>query len=108
MGKLNYFLGVKVEYKIQGVLLTQQQYAKEIIARAGMTDCKQVSTPVDVNSKLWEETGEPLKNLTEYSSLAGALQYLTFTRPNITYAVQKVCLFMHDPRDQHMVPFGAL
>lgn len=73
-----------------------------------MTDCKQVSTPVDVNSKLSEETCEPLKNLTEYRSLAGALQYLTFTRPNITYAVQKVCLFMHDPRDQHMVPFGAL
>jgi hypothetical protein len=39
---------------------------------------------------------------TEYWSLAGALQYLTFMRPDITYAVQQVCLHMHDPREQHL------
>lgn len=32
----------------------------------------------------------------------GALQYLTFTRPDITYAVNQVCQFMHDPRDVHL------
>ncbi|GJX78312.1 ribonuclease H-like domain-containing protein [Tanacetum coccineum] len=32
----------------------------------------------------------------------GALQYLTFTRPDISYAVQQVCLFMHDPREPHL------
>jgi hypothetical protein len=39
---------------------------------------------------------------TEYRSLAGALQYLTFTRSDIAYAVQQVCLHMHDPREQHL------
>ncbi|KAJ9559625.1 hypothetical protein OSB04_004785 [Centaurea solstitialis] len=39
---------------------------------------------------------------TLYRSLAGALQYLTFTRPDIAYAVQQVCLFMHDPRLPHL------
>ncbi|GKD77710.1 ribonuclease H-like domain-containing protein [Tanacetum coccineum] len=38
---------------------------------------------------------------TLYRSLAGALQYLTFTRPDISYAVQQICLYMHDPRDPH-------
>ncbi|GJT13850.1 ribonuclease H-like domain-containing protein, partial [Tanacetum coccineum] len=33
------------------------------------------------------------------------LQYLTFTRPDISYAVQHVCLHMHDPREPH---FAAL
>ncbi|GKA81165.1 ribonuclease H-like domain-containing protein [Tanacetum coccineum] len=37
--------------------------------------------------------------------LAWALQYLTFTRPDISYAVQQVCLYMHDPREPH---FSAL
>nr|GEU39280.1 ribonuclease H-like domain-containing protein [Tanacetum cinerariifolium] len=45
--------------------------------------------------------GEPVSDLTLYRSLAGALQYLTFTRPYISYAVQQVCLYMHDPRDPH-------
>jgi hypothetical protein len=39
---------------------------------------------------------------TVYRSLAAALQYLTFTRPDITYAVQQICLHMHDPREPHL------
>ncbi|GJU68305.1 ribonuclease H-like domain-containing protein [Tanacetum coccineum] len=31
-----------------------------------------------------------------------SLQYLTFTRPDISYAVQQVCLHMHDPREPHL------
>lgn len=67
-----------------------------------MSLCKPLSTPVDVNSKLSSEGGAKLDNPTHYRSLAGALQYLTFTRPDIAYVVQQVCLFMHDPRAQHM------
>lgn len=46
-------------------------------------------------------SGDPLPNPTHYRSIAGALQYLTLTRPDISYAVQQVCLFMHAPRDTH-------
>ena len=44
----------------------------------------------------------PYDNPTLYRSLAGALQYLTFTRPDISYIVQQVCLLMHDPRVEYM------
>ncbi|XP_071699462.1 secreted RxLR effector protein 161-like [Rutidosis leptorrhynchoides] len=46
--------------------------------------------------------GPSVPNPTLYQSLAGALQYLTFTRPDISYAVQQICLYMHDHREQHM------
>jgi len=42
--------------------------------------------------------GVSVANPSEYRNFAGALQYLTLTRPNIAYAVQQVCLFMHDRR----------
>ncbi|GJY72422.1 ribonuclease H-like domain-containing protein [Tanacetum coccineum] len=48
---------------------------------------------------------DPVSDPTLYRSLAGALQYLTFTRPDISYVVQQVCLYMHDPRKPH---FSAL
>ncbi|XP_013624246.1 PREDICTED: uncharacterized mitochondrial protein AtMg00810-like [Brassica oleracea var. oleracea] len=101
MGRLKYFLGIKVEYNAARILLWQKNYASEIIQRAEMSNCKPISTPADVNSKLSSEAGARISNPKHCRSLAGALQYLTFTRPDISYAMQQVCLFMHDPREQH-------
>ena len=67
-----------------------------------MLNCKPVSTPIDTSSKSSSQDGQLLSNPTHYRSLAGALQYLTLTRPDIAYAVQQVCLFMHAPQDTHM------
>nr|GEV47048.1 hypothetical protein [Tanacetum cinerariifolium] len=41
-------------------------------------------------------------------SLAGSLQYLTFTRPDISYAVHRVCLHMHDPHEPHLSAFKRI
>ncbi|GKA93000.1 copia protein [Tanacetum coccineum] len=46
--------------------------------------------------------GEPYSDPTHYRSLVRALQYFTFTRPDISYSVQQMCLHMHDPREKHM------
>ncbi|XP_039778106.1 uncharacterized mitochondrial protein AtMg00810-like [Panicum virgatum] len=66
-----------------------------------MADCKPVSTPVDCNPKLSTD-GVPVQDATDFRSLAGALQYLTFTRPDIAYAVQQIYLYMHDPREPYL------
>ncbi|GJS92001.1 ribonuclease H-like domain-containing protein [Tanacetum coccineum] len=65
--------------------------------RLGLSALK-LTCPVDTESKLGND-GDPVSDLTLYRSLAGSLQYLTFTRPNIYYAVQHVCLYMDDPRE---------
>ena len=101
-GLIDSFLGISAIHNDRGMFLNQTKYAEEILLRAGMQDCNPVSTPVDLKSKLAENIGKPVDNPTQYRSLAGALQYLTFTRPDIAYAVQQICLFMHDPRDLHL------
>ncbi|XP_021723952.1 uncharacterized protein LOC110691341 [Chenopodium quinoa] len=83
------------------MLLSQEKYAQEILKRAGMASCNPAATPVDTKSKLSADAGPPFRDPTLYRSLAVALQYLTFTRPDISYAVQQVCLFMHDPQEPH-------
>ncbi|GJS70001.1 ribonuclease H-like domain-containing protein [Tanacetum coccineum] len=69
-----------------------------------MVNCNPSRTPVDTDSKLGLD-GVPVQDPTLYRSLAGGLQYLTFTRPDLSYAVQQICLYMHDPREPH---FAAL
>ncbi|GKA75079.1 heat shock cognate 70 kDa protein-like protein [Tanacetum coccineum] len=69
-----------------------------------MINCNPSRKPIDTNSKLGPD-GVPVQDPTLYCSLVGGLQYLTFTRPDLSYAVQQVCLYMHDPREPH---FAAL
>jgi hypothetical protein len=108
LGQLHHFLGITVEPRPSGILMHQWQYALDILERAGMTDCKPCSTPVDTQAKLSADLDDPVADPTAYRSLAGALQYLTFTRPDLTYAVQQVCLHMHDPQESHLAALKRL
>ena len=66
-----------------------------------MLNCNPTRTPADTDSKLGPE-GDPISDPTLYRSLAGVLQYLTFTRPDFSYVVHHICLYMHDPREPHL------
>jgi hypothetical protein len=88
LGQLHHFLAVTVEHRQTGLLLHQCQYALDILERAGMTNCKPCSTPVDTQAKLSTTLGDLVADPTAYRSLVGSLQDLTFTRPDLTYVVQ--------------------
>ncbi|XP_060959428.1 uncharacterized mitochondrial protein AtMg00810-like [Cannabis sativa] len=44
-----------------------------------------------------------VKNIQLYRYTFGALQYLTITRPEISFSVSKVCQFMHNPLQVHWI-----
>jgi hypothetical protein len=100
---LRFFLGVQVTRDATGFFLTQAQYAEEILERAGMSSCKPATTPADTKPKVSLHDGNllPASDASFYRSIAGALQYLTLTRPDVAYAVNQACLYMHAPRDTH-------
>jgi hypothetical protein len=68
-----------------------------------MVDCKPCTTPVDLQVKLAGDSGPPVEDVSQFRSIAGALQYLIFTCLDITYVVQQICLHMHDPREPHLM-----
>ncbi|KAG8500663.1 hypothetical protein CXB51_002624 [Gossypium anomalum] len=104
MGELHYFLGIEVNRSSSGSLhLSQRKYIRELLTRSSMANAKGVHTPMVSSSVLSKNEGEPLADPTEYRSLAGALQYVVLTRPDVAYAVNRVCQFMHAPTSSHMV-----
>uniref|UniRef100_A0A2N9GJ92 Reverse transcriptase Ty1/copia-type domain-containing protein n=1 Tax=Fagus sylvatica TaxID=28930 RepID=A0A2N9GJ92_FAGSY len=100
LGPLHYFLGIQVSHFSDGIFLSQQKYAREILAKASMADCKPIGTPLAQKHRLQLEGG-PLVDATNYRSIVGALQYLTLTRPDLTHVVNLVCQFMHQPSSSH-------
>ncbi|GKD73786.1 ribonuclease H-like domain-containing protein [Tanacetum coccineum] len=78
LGPLNYFLGIYVTHNTSGMFLSQKKYAIEVLERAHMLTCNPCRTPVKLAAD-----GDP----------------------DISYDVQEVYLFMHDPREPH---FSAL
>ncbi|KAJ0435806.1 putative RNA-directed DNA polymerase [Helianthus annuus] len=100
LGKLNYFLGLEVTYTQNGLFLNQSKYTLDILTRAKMLDAKPAPTPLSTNVS-FVSTGTKFSDATFYRSIVGALQYLTITRPDISYAVNQVSQFLHAPTTDH-------
>ena len=69
--------------------------------RFGLPTASPVPTPMIINKYLSKDVGFPLKNPTTYRQDIGALQYLTNTRPNILFVVNKLSWFLSCPTDDH-------
>ncbi|XP_070020423.1 uncharacterized mitochondrial protein AtMg00810-like [Nicotiana sylvestris] len=111
LGELRYFLGIEVMRSKKGVLLNQRKYALELITDAGMSSCKPVATPIELNQKLTtvdydSHVGKTydtqLEDIGSYQRLIGKLIYLTITRPDICFAVQVLSQFMQQPKKSHL------
>ncbi|CAL9023794.1 unnamed protein product, partial [Prunus brigantina] len=102
LGPLTFFLGLQISSKSNGDLfISQQKYAKDLLVKAGMESCRPCPTPSKPHTQVLPTDGEPLKEPSVYRSIVGALQYLTFTRPDLAYSVNTVCQFMHNPTEVH-------
>jgi hypothetical protein len=101
LGHLKYFLGIEAHQLPAGLLLSQSQYIFNLLQRTKMLDAKPVSSPMSSSQKLSLFSGAAYLEPSKYRSVVGALQYLSLTRPDISFAVNKVCQFMYKPTDDH-------
>ena len=99
LGSLNYFLGIQITKFSYGLTLTW--YASDVLHRFHMENSKPTKTPSCSSTRLVPHDGVPLSDPSLYRSMVGALQYHTFTRPDITFSVHQLCQFMSHPTTTH-------
>lgn len=102
LGQLSYFLGIEILRTAAGLRLTQQKYTTDLLSRTNMAHAKPVQTPMCSTQALVKK-GINLGDLEakEYRDVVGSLQYLSFTRPDIAFAVNRLSQFMHCPTTEH-------
>ena len=105
MGPLSYFLGIQVQYMLTGLFLNQEKYASDLLQTTRMLDCSPMPTPLPLQLDRVPHQEEYFSDAKYFRSLAGKLQYLTLTRPDLQFAVNLVCQRMHKPTmaDFHML-----
>ena len=95
LGPASKFLGIEFQKSRNGFTLTQTQYTLSILKMLQMEHCKPLPTP---SPTACSAPCSPLpENSHLYRRVVGALQYLTFTRPDISFAVNQACRSMHSP-----------
>lgn len=97
LGSLQYFLGLEATRTTTGIHLKQSKYVSDLLSKTKMLDCHACSTPMAVGTKLCSTDSEPFADPSLYRSTIGALQYLTLTRPDISFPVNKLSQFLQAP-----------
>lgn len=102
LGLMAFFLGMEIKQSEHEVFICQKKYAKEILKKFKLGECREMSTPMNSKEKLCKEDGTEKIDQAYFRSLVGCLMYLTATRPDILNAVSILSRFMHCASEWHL------
>ena len=85
--ELTFFLGLQVKQKKEGIFISQEKYARNIVKKFGLDSKKHASTPMSSSTKLNLDPSRVKVSPTLYRSIIGSLLYLTASRPDIAFSV---------------------
>ncbi|KAA0067172.1 putative mitochondrial protein [Cucumis melo var. makuwa] len=88
LGHLKYFLGLEIQSSIDGIFVNQAKYLNDLLHTSGMTFAKSCITPMSTSLDLYT-IAPPFNDPSLYRRLVGSLQYLTFTRPDIAFSINR-------------------
>nr|GEW40474.1 retrovirus-related Pol polyprotein from transposon TNT 1-94 [Tanacetum cinerariifolium] len=102
IGELNFFLGLQVLQKNDGIFLSQDKYVGDILKKFGYSEVRSTNTPMDKDNPWRKDRTSKDVDLHLYRSMIGSLMYLTASRPDIMFAVCACARHQVTPKECHM------
>ena len=102
VGELTFFLGLQVKQKKEGIFVSQEKYARNIIKKFGLDSKKHTSTPMSSSTKLNVDSSGVEVSPTLYRSIIGSLLYLIASRPDIAFSVSVCARYQAAPKESHL------
>ena len=102
VGKLDYFLGLQVKQREDGIFISEEKYAKNLVKRFGLDSKKLTSTLISSLAKLSCDAASVEVDPTLYRSMIGSLLYLTTSRLDIAFNVGVCARFQVAPKESHL------
>nr|GEX56053.1 putative ribonuclease H-like domain-containing protein [Tanacetum cinerariifolium] len=102
MGELNFFIGLQVLQKEDGIFLSQDKYIGDILKKFGYSDVRSSNTPMDKENPWGKDGTGKYVDLHLYRSMIGSLMYLTTSRPDIMFAVCACTRHQVTPKECHL------
>ncbi|XP_047326648.1 uncharacterized mitochondrial protein AtMg00810-like [Impatiens glandulifera] len=98
---LLYYLGIEVDQFEGGVSMKKTTYAKKVLNQFGMLDYNSTKPPMEHRAQLYKDPkGQPI-DATEYRRFVVCLYYFLHTRPDLSYDIDVVSIFMNRPTEIH-------
>jgi len=101
LGELHYFLGMELLKVPNGLIMTQKKFTMDLLKDFQCDTLTPTSYPLVPFSKA-SFTEDAPADATAYRKLVGKLNYLTNTRPDLTFSVQYLSQFHQTPSTAHM------
>ena len=87
IGELNYFLGLQIKQRSDGIFINQVKYTRELIIRFELDDAKLSMTAMAITIKLDKDEQGKNVDIKLYGSIIGSLLYLMASRSDIIFSV---------------------
>lgn len=111
LGDMTKFLGINIELNSDGIRINQQDKIEALCDDMNMITCRGANTPI-ADDNLIDCNKEILcskKDAVSYRSAVGTLLHIAnMTRPDIQYAVNRLCRYMHNPSSNAFISLKYL
>uniref|UniRef100_A0AAV1TT82 Reverse transcriptase Ty1/copia-type domain-containing protein n=1 Tax=Peronospora matthiolae TaxID=2874970 RepID=A0AAV1TT82_9STRA len=87
-GKCAFVLGIElVDHDNGSVTMCRRRYVEDVLKRFGMSDCKAVTSPTDISSRLIPSTAATTIDTPFREAVGASMHLMTATRPDIAFAI---------------------